>query len=91
LDFSAAFFGSWGRSRVLVSLSVPETLQPDSLVRFLLATGSPIVAAVFGIVVWKELKGGDMRVKILAALMIALFVCGLAMIGVAPLYLHKPA
>jgi len=46
---------------------------------------------VLGIVVWREIKGSDPRVKILAALMIVLFVCGLAMIGLAPMYLRKPA
>jgi glucose uptake protein len=75
----------------LVSISVPETLQPAVPARFLMAQGSAIIAALLGIVVWREIKGSDVRVKILAGLMIVLFVCGLAMIGLAPLYLRKPA
>ena len=72
----------------MVSTAVPETLQPNPLVRLILAQGSPVIAAVLGIIVWRELKGGDMRVKVLAGLMIILFVGGLAMIGLAPMYLR---
>jgi glucose uptake protein len=72
----------------MVSTSVPETLQPNPLVRLILAQGSPVIAALLGIIVWHELKGGDMRVKVLTGLMIILFVGGLAMIGLAPMYLR---
>jgi len=78
-----------GTLAALVSFSAPEALQPTVLPRFLLAQGSPIIAALLGILVWREIKGSDVRVKILAALMIVLFVCGLAMIGLAPLYMRK--
>jgi len=75
--------GAW------IAISVPESLQPGPPARQLLLQAYPIVAALFGIFAWKELKGGDMRLKILAALMIALFLCGLAMLGLAPAYLVK--
>ena len=73
----------------MVSTAVPEALQPSPLVRLLLSQGSPIVAALVGIVILRELRGSDMRVKVLAGLMIILFVTGLAMIGLSPAYLRK--
>jgi glucose uptake protein len=73
----------------MVATSVPETLQPGPMVRLFLSQASPVVAALLGIIVWRELKESDMRVKILAALMIILFVCGLAMIGLSPMYVRK--
>jgi len=73
----------------MVATQVPETLQPAPMVRLFLSQASPVVASLFGIIVWRELKESDMRVKILAALMIILFVCGLAMIGLSPMYVRK--
>jgi glucose uptake protein len=73
----------------MVATQVPETLQPAPIVRLFLSQASPVVAALLGIIVWRELKESDMRVKILAALMIILFVCGLAMIGLSPMYVRK--
>jgi glucose uptake protein len=104
LEFSAYFKGRasqhlfgvvggvlWytGTLAALVSTSVPPRMQPGPLESFLLAQGAPIIAALLGIIVWKELKGGDIRLKVLGALMIILFVCGLAMIGLAPVYLPR--
>jgi glucose uptake protein len=70
----------------MVATHVPETLQPAPLPRFLLSHGSAIAAAIFGILFLRELRGSDMRVKVLAVLMITLFACGLAMIGLSPTY-----
>jgi len=73
----------------MVATHVPEALQPAPMLRFMLSQGAPVVAAVFGILFLRELKSGDMRVKVLAALMIILFLCGLAMIGLSPMYVLR--
>jgi len=52
----------------------------------LLGQAAPIVAALWGVLVWKELKGGDTRVKAFAAIMLALFALGLAVFSWAPLW-----
>jgi len=72
-----------------ICASVPENLQGSPLTRFVLLQGSPIVAAIWGIVIFKEFKESDMRVKLMGTLMIVMFLCGLAMIGLAPMYLRK--
>ena len=59
------------------------------MVRFMLAEGSPVLAALWGIVVFREFKNSDVRVKLMGTLMLALLLCGLAMIGLAPLLLRK--
>jgi glucose uptake protein len=91
LGLMGGFLWFAGTLAGLIAVSVPETLQPTVLPRFLMAQGPPVIAALLGIIVWKEIKGSDVRVRILAAMMIVLFVCGLAMIGLAPLYLRKAA
>ena len=59
------------------------------MLRFMLAQGSPVLAALWGIVVFREFKNSDMRVKVLGTLMLVLFLCGMAMIGLAPALLRR--
>ena len=47
-------------------------------------------SVLVGIVIWKELKGCDMRVKSLTLLMAVIYGCGVVMVSVAPLYIRKP-
>jgi glucose uptake protein len=81
----------WYAGMVLawVCTSVPETIRGGPTLRFMLAAGSPVLAALWGIVVFREFKNSDMRVNILGTLMLALFLCGMAMIGLAPALLHR--
>ena len=72
-----------------VCTSVPEAIQGAPVLRFLVAQGSPVLAALWGIVVFREFQNSDVRVKLMGTLMLVLFLCGLAMIGLAPLFLHK--
>jgi glucose uptake protein len=55
----------------------------------LLGQGGPIVAALWGLLVWKEFKDGDTRVKAFAALMLVLFAGGLLAFSYAPVW-SKP-
>jgi glucose uptake protein len=81
----------WYAGMVLawVCTSVPETLRGGPTLAFMLAAGSPVLAALWGIVVFREFKNSDMRVSILGTLMLALYLCGMAMIGLAPVLLHR--
>jgi glucose uptake protein len=56
----------------------------------ILGLAAPLVAALWGLLVWKEFKGGDTRVKAFGALMLALFAGGVVAISYAPLWVAKP-
>jgi glucose uptake protein len=86
---ASGFIWYSGMLSAWVSTSVPETMQGEPMLRFLLAQGSPVLAALWGIVVFREFKDGDMRVKVLGTLMLVLFICGMAMIGLAPVLLRR--
>jgi glucose uptake protein len=73
----------------MVSVSVPEEMQGTPLLRFLLMQGAPVLAALWGMLVFRELKGDDIRVKTLGVLMLVLFACGLVLVGLAPLYVRS--
>ena len=78
-----------GMVLALICTSVPETLRGGPMLRFMLAAGSPVLAALWGILVFREFKNSDMRVNILGTLMLALYLCGIAMIGLAPALLQR--
>jgi glucose uptake protein len=73
----------------LVALSAPEGAQPSLATRALLGQAAPLLTVLMGILVWKELKGADMRVKSLTLLMLVLYGCGVVLVSVAPLYVRN--
>jgi glucose uptake protein len=74
----------------MVALAGPETVQPSLATRALLAQAAPLLTALVGIVVWKELQGSDMRVKSLTLLMAVLYASGAVLVCMAPLYTTTP-
>ena len=52
-------------------------------VSYALGQGAPMVAAVWGVFVWKEFRGASKGVNWLLGLMFLLFICGLALIVAA--------
>jgi glucose uptake protein len=72
-----------------VSVSVPESMQVQPTLRSLLSQGAPLLAALWGIVVFREFRDGDIRVKVLGILMLVLLLCGMAMVDLAPVLLPR--
>ena len=70
----------------MIVASVPEQIQGGAVLRYMLRQAWPLVAALWGMLVFREFKGSDMAVKILGVLMMVLYLCGLGMIALAPIY-----
>ncbi len=69
-----------------VASSAPETVQVGPAISLALGQGAAMVSALWGLLLWKEFAGADSRVKSLIVIMFVLFIAGLGMISVAPLY-----
>jgi glucose uptake protein len=69
-----------------VAASAPEEVHVGPAISYALGQGATMVSALWGLLVWKEFAGADMRVKSLVVIMLVLFVCGLTMVSVAPLF-----
>ncbi|MEO8024852.1 MAG: GRP family sugar transporter [Bryobacteraceae bacterium] len=69
-----------------VASSSPAQLSVGPAVSYGIGQGATLVSALWGLLVWKEFKGAAPRVKSLLAFMIVLFVIGLVLISIAPLY-----
>jgi glucose uptake protein len=67
-----------------VVASAPAKIGPAA--SYALGQGATMVSVLWGLLVWKEFQGADLRVKSLLAVMMVLFISGLALISMAPLY-----
>lgn len=69
-----------------VAASAPPQIQVGPAISYAMGQGATLVSALWGLLVWKEFRGALPTVKILLALMLALFAVGLGLVSVAPLY-----
>jgi glucose uptake protein len=72
-----------------VAASAPPPVQVGTAIGYALGQGAALVSALWGLIVWREFKGADHRTRRLLAMMIALFLAGLGMVSIAPLYASK--
>lgn len=73
----------------LIAASAPAGAQAAPLLNNLFPQAYPLLAALWGILVWRELRNGDTRVRMGSVVMLLLFAVGLLLISLAPTYLHK--
>ena len=75
----------WGAGILtfLLAQAAPANMQPSQLIQYLLSNSALLVAAAWGLLAWREFKGGDERVGMLAAGMVVLFLTGLGMLAFA--------
>ena len=66
--------------------SAPKTVQVGPAVSYALGQGATLISALWGLLVWREFQGARPGVKTLLAIMLALFLAGLALVSIAPLY-----
>jgi glucose uptake protein len=62
-------------ANLAVAGGLPET-QPTAPVMYAFQQGAVLVAALWGIAVWKEFKDGEGRVRAMAMTFLAMFACG---------------
>lgn len=54
--------------------------QAGAAISYALGQGAPMIAAVWGVFIWKEFRGSDRKTSLLLALMFIFFIAGLASI-----------
>jgi len=69
-----------------VAASAPEEVHVGPAISYAIGQGATMVSALWGLLVWKEFAGADARAKALITVMLVLFVCGLGLVSVAPLF-----
>jgi glucose uptake protein len=71
-----------------VAASAEQNAKVGPAVSYAIGQGATMVSALWGLFLWKEFAGADFRVKSLLWVMIALFICGLGMVSMAPQYVR---
>lgn len=66
--------------------SAPKSVQVGPAISYAIGQGATMVSALWGLLVWKEFAGARSGVKLLLALMLLLFIAGLVLVSIAPLY-----
>jgi glucose uptake protein len=69
-----------------VAASAPESVHVGPAISYAIGQGATMVSALWGLLVWKEFAGADARVRMLIGIMLVLFVGGLGLVSIAPLY-----
>jgi glucose uptake protein len=69
-----------------VASSAPVTVQVGPAVSYAIGQGATMVSALWGLIVWREFEGAKQRVVLMLVVMLVLFISGLGMIAIAPLY-----
>lgn len=70
----------WG---IGTSLSYLAAEKAGPAISYALGQGAPMIAALWGVFIWKEFKGATSRVNLLLMFMFILFIAGLSMIVVS--------
>ncbi|MBI1786518.1 MAG: AcrB/AcrD/AcrF family protein [Acidobacteria bacterium] len=69
-----------------VAASAENQAQVGPAVSYAIGQGATMISVIWGLLVWKEFDGADMRVKTLLTLMFVLFLLGLGLVSVAPVF-----
>jgi glucose uptake protein len=69
-----------------VAASTPKQVQVGPAISYAIGQGATLISALWGLLVWKEFAGANSRVKAFLAVMLLLFVAGLALLSLAPIY-----
>ncbi|MBS5978292.1 MAG: multidrug DMT transporter permease [Dysgonomonas mossii] len=70
----------WGLGTALSYIAAGKA---GAAISYALGQGAPMIAALWGVFIWKEFKGADKKVSMLLLLMFLLFIVGLGLIVMA--------
>ena len=72
-----------------VAASAPKSVQVGPAISYAVGQGATMVSALWGVLVWKEFAGARTNVRVLLTLMFILFLAGLMLVAIAPLYVAR--
>ena len=69
--------------------SAPKSVEVGPAVSYAIGQGATMVSALWGLLVWKEFAGASPKVRLMLGAMLLLFIGGLVLVSIAPLYVDK--
>ena len=89
LGLTGGALWSAGLVAALVASEAPEQVRPGRSILNAISQSAALLAAACGVVLWKEFRGADERVKTLEALALLLFAGGIGLLAIAPMFSAK--
>ncbi|HWC98551.1 MAG TPA: hypothetical protein VG456_17445 [Candidatus Sulfopaludibacter sp.] len=89
LGLSGGAIWAIGAAATLVALAAPPEATLGSAIGYLLPQCFALIAALWGLLLWKEFRGADLRVKMSAVVTLVFYLCGLALLSVAPMFVRQ--
>ena len=77
-----------GAVAAFTAASAPPEIHVGPATSYAMGQGATLISALWGLLLWKEFKGADMKVKTMIALMLVLYAGGLTLVSLAPLYVR---
>jgi glucose uptake protein len=75
-----------GMAANFTASAAPRAIQVGPAISYALGQGATMISALWGLLLWREFAGATRKVRISLAAMLILFLTGLTLISVAPLY-----
>jgi len=75
-----------GAVAAFAAASAPAEVHVGPATSYAMGQGATLISALWGLLVWKEFKGADLKVKAMIAIMLVVYACGLVLVSIAPLY-----
>ncbi|SPE36045.1 Putative integral membrane protein (fragment) [Candidatus Sulfopaludibacter sp. SbA3] len=89
LGFGGGALWTLGATAAMVAAAAPPAAHLDVSLGYVLNQGFAVIAALWGVLAWRELHGSDLKVKLMAVVMLILFIGGIVLISLAPLYVRR--
>jgi glucose uptake protein len=70
----------------LAADQAPIAAQPTLALGFILSHAAPVIAALWGVLIWRETSSAPTKVHMMTAAMVVLMLAGLGMMGLSPEY-----
>lgn len=86
LGLAGGIIWATGTIANFVAASAPKSVGVGPAVSYAIGQGATLVSTLWGLLLWKEFAGATSGVRARLAVMLALYVVGLAMLSLAPLY-----
>ena len=75
-----------GAAAGFVGTATPASVKIGPALGYTAMHAGAVIAALWGLLVWHEFKGANERIRLLLAVMLVLYLAGLGMVSIAPLY-----
>jgi glucose uptake protein len=75
-----------GAAAGFVGATTPPSVKIGPALGYTAMHAGAVVAAIWGLFAWREFKGASERIRLLLAVMLVLYLAGLGMLSIAPLY-----